>query len=83
MDFKDVSLFQIRAGSSSRSYAGDLINIKQIIRHENYNPKTTDYDYALVELVEPLQLDETKKVVKLHNFDEIFPDNTTTVRCPK
>ncbi|XP_031638810.1 polyserase-2-like [Contarinia nasturtii] len=73
----DLSIFQIRAGSTSRSNDGELINIKRIIRHEKYDNKLTDFDYALVELVEPLQLDETKKVVKLHNFDEIFPENTT------
>lgn len=37
---------------------------------------TIDYDYALLELKKPIEFDDTKQPIKLHNFDENFGDDT-------
>ena len=69
----------MRAGSSFHLYGGDLYAVKRFVRHRNYTGLTLDYDFALLELQEPIQFDETKQPIKLHSFDEVFPDNTTTL----
>lgn len=37
---------------------------------------TIDYDFALLELKKPIEFDDTKQPIKLHNFDESFGDDT-------
>lgn len=32
----------------------------------------------MVELKKPIQFGKTKQEIKLHNFDDVFPDNTVT-----
>nr|WCR76448.1 trypsin-like protein [Sitodiplosis mosellana] len=69
---------KVRVGSSLHNKDGELYAVKRVVKNENYNGQTIDYDYSLLELEEPLQLDDTKQAIQLHNFDEVFPDNTNT-----
>lgn len=72
----NLSVFKIRAGSSLHGRDGGLFDVKKVVQHEKYNRKNVDYDFSLIELETPLELDETKRAIKLHNFDEVFPDES-------
>lgn len=50
--------------------------MKRVIQHAKFNYATIDYDFSLLELEQPIEFDETKQPIKLHNFDEIFGDKT-------
>lgn len=67
----------MRAGSSSHSKDGELFAVKRIVQNEKFNGGIIDFDFSLLELEEQLTLDATKQAIKLHNFDEVFPDKTT------
>lgn len=75
----NTSIVKIRAGSSSHVKDGELLSVKRIVQNTKFNGNTIDFDFSLLELEEPIQFDETKQAIKLHNFDEVFPDNTTTL----
>lgn len=51
----------IRAGSSEYTRGGQLSQVKAIHQHSQYNPLTIDYDFCVLELKEPIQLDATKQ----------------------
>ena len=70
---------KVRAGSSTHDKDGELYAVKRIVYHNKFITPRLDYDFALLELQEPIQFDETKQPIKLPNFDDIFPDNTTTL----
>nr|WCR76449.1 trypsin-like protein [Sitodiplosis mosellana] len=67
---------KVRAGSSLHHEDGELYAVKRVIQNSKHNRKTKEYDFSLLELEEPLQFDDTKQAIQLHNFDEVFPDNT-------
>lgn len=75
----NTSIVKIRAGSSSHVKDGELLSVKRIVQNTKFNGNTIDFDFSLLELEEPIQFDATKQAIKLHNFDEVFPDNTTTL----
>lgn len=50
--------------------------MKRIIQNEHFSSITVDYDFALLELTEPIHFDESKQAIQLHNFDEVFADDT-------
>lgn len=50
--------------------------MKRVVQHAKFNYATIDYDFALLELAEPLEFDDTKQPIKLHDFDENFEDGT-------
>lgn len=66
----------IRAGSSAHRKDGELLDVKRVVQHAKFNYATIDYDFALLELAEPLEFDDTKQPIKLHDFDENFEDGT-------
>lgn len=69
-------MIKIRAGSSAHRQNGEILKVKRIIQHEKFNSANTDYDFALLELENPIQFDDTKQPIQLHNFDESFGDET-------
>lgn len=66
----------MRAGSSSHSKDGVLLQIKRVVQNKKFDGRTIDYDFSLLELQQPINFDETKQEIKLHDFDEAFADNT-------
>lgn len=48
----------------------ETLQVKQVIMHPDYNEKTTDYDFALIEL----KTDSTFPVVELNGVDFAIPD---------
>lgn len=57
---------EVRVGSSNHRIGGTLVDVKQIIQHENFNRFTIDFDYALLELTHALPSNHKKiKAVNL------------------
>ena len=75
----DPANIEVRAGSSTHNNGGKLYAVKRIVKHSKFDTTRTDYDFSLLELQEPIEFDETKRAIELHNFDEVFTDNTTTL----
>lgn len=58
-------------GTSNHKIGGFLVNVTQIIQHENFNRFTIDFDYALLELSHSLPSSHKKiKVVQLPNQND-------------
>lgn len=53
-----------------------MIDLKEIIIHENWNRSALDYDYALLELAEPLKFTDKVKPIALPSEEDILPDGT-------
>lgn len=51
--------------------------VKRIIQHKQYNRRTTDFDYSLLELVESIQFNENAHSVALPDQQDRVNDNTT------
>lgn len=67
----------MRVGSSNHKIGGKLVNVSQIIQHENFNRFTIDFDYALLELLHPLPRDHTKiQTIKLPSQNEELNEGT-------
>lgn len=68
-----ASQFKVVAGSSRRNGTdGVIVNVAEIIMHENYNPDTYDFDVALLRLSPPLPLNNfTIRAIELTDGDSI------------
>ncbi|KAJ8955228.1 hypothetical protein NQ318_000254 [Aromia moschata] len=50
----EVINLSVRAGSSTKSFGGQLVDVRRIYTHPEYNIRTLDYDFALLELDQPI-----------------------------
>lgn len=48
--FNALSSWTIRAGSSYWAEGGEVIQLESVVRHEQYDPDTFDFDVAIVKL---------------------------------
>lgn len=48
--------------------------MKRTVQHESYNDNTIDYDFALLELSEPLSFNDQIQAVALPNVDTEIED---------
>jgi secreted trypsin-like serine protease len=56
----------VRFGSKYREKGGELIRVKSIFNHPNYDPGSFNFDVALLELVKPMKLvPGTKEIIQL------------------
>ncbi|KAL1400957.1 hypothetical protein pipiens_007006 [Culex pipiens pipiens] len=69
----DVGL-NVRVGSSLHGSGGQLVPVKRVIQHPQYNPNTIDFDFALLELEQPVQLSEEFFAVELPEQDQEVED---------
>lgn len=60
-----LSSWSIRAGSSYWANGGQLVQLQSVVRHEQYNPNTYDFDVAIIKLASPLTFDTTVQPVVL------------------
>nr|AAT66251.1 chymotrypsin precursor [Mayetiola destructor] len=67
---------RMRIGSKDNLSGGSMVNIKQIVQHENWNQLSIDFDYALFELSEPLNFTDKVKPIALPSKYETLPDGT-------
>uniref|UniRef100_A0A1A9ZBK3 trypsin n=1 Tax=Glossina pallidipes TaxID=7398 RepID=A0A1A9ZBK3_GLOPL len=75
-DSDDASRYQVRAGSSSHLYGGQLRQVQRIIKHEAYNFNTLDNDVALVELEQFLIYSPNVRPIQLPGWNEYLPPNS-------
>lgn len=66
----------VRIGSSFHASNGTVVKIKRTIEHESYGQSRYDYDYALIELEEPLNFTDSIQAVALPNNDVKIADET-------
>lgn len=64
----------MRLGTSEYSRNGQLLRIQNIVQHEKFNYSSVDYDFALLQLQDPIEFDKTKKAVQLPAEDAVFND---------
>lgn len=72
-EFNPVSALSIRIGSSFLHRDGQVIDIREIRVHEQYNPSTYDFDVALLYVATPLTFSAQVQPAKL-------PSTTTSVQ---
>lgn len=65
----NVNAYSVRVGSSRYSQGGQVVKLKKIYRHEKYNASITDFDFALLELAEPLKFSKSVGAIKLPSED--------------
>lgn len=63
---------KVRIGSKNNAEGGSLIDVKQIVQHENWNPDDIDFDYALYELGESLNFTDKVKPIALPSKSEVL-----------
>lgn len=69
----------VRVGSATSSWGGTIYRVKRMISHENFNPQTVDYDFALLELERPIQFNQAVQAVPLIGRYQRIPDNSMTL----
>lgn len=70
------SSLSLRIGSEERASGGDVVNISRVISHENHDNREFDFDYALLELSEPLTFSNKVQPIKLPNQDDVISDGS-------
>ncbi|KXJ71916.1 hypothetical protein RP20_CCG019308 [Aedes albopictus] len=66
----------LRVGSSLHSQGGQLVSVKRVVQHPEYDYSNVDYDFALLELTEELELNEDLYAVELPEQDEPVQDGS-------
>jgi secreted trypsin-like serine protease len=77
---RDVNSLRVMTGSIDLDNPGQLSNIKRIIIHPNYNPNNYDNDIALLELSNPVALNQYCNIIQLPINDpreELLTPGTT------
>lgn len=54
-----------RVGSAVCGNGGAVYQVKRFMKHKNFDHKTVDYDFALLELEESIQFNEAAKPIKM------------------
>uniref|UniRef100_A0A1L8DQW1 trypsin n=2 Tax=Nyssomyia neivai TaxID=330878 RepID=A0A1L8DQW1_9DIPT len=71
-----VEAFSIRSGSNYSTTEGHVHAVKQIYSHELYDEETTNYDFGIFELAEPITFSDTTRAVSLPEAGEDIEDST-------
>lgn len=66
----------VRAKSTHWNEGGQLVAVKRVVKHPNYNDATVDYDFALLELSDELALDDRFFAADLPQQDEPVEDGS-------
>ncbi|RZC39838.1 Trypsin domain containing protein [Asbolus verrucosus] len=64
----------IRAGSTFRSFGGQVIPVKKIHQHPLFHKRKIDYDLSILELSSPLSINQYTKPIKLPHEGQKFYD---------
>lgn len=70
------SLWSVRVGSSKHNSGGEIIKVKKVIPHSQYVSWNVDYDFALLELEVPIDLNKKKQIVELEDQQTKTADGT-------
>lgn len=74
-DPEDVASFQVRAGSTTHMYGGQVVGVQRIIKHEAYNLSELDSDVALVLLSKNLTFSRRIRPIELPEYGSAIPEN--------
>ncbi|EDS42890.1 trypsin 7 [Culex quinquefasciatus] len=74
VDVSDLPLIKVRVGSTHHESGGQLVEIQRVLQHPLYDLAPFDYDFALLELDEAVQLGEEFYAVELPGRDEPVED---------
>lgn len=69
----------VRVGSSYHRNGGSIVQVKRIIQHQSYKPRTMDYDIALLELDQQVNSSNSIETVALPNQNTNVVDGTLCV----
>ncbi|XP_031836778.1 trypsin-7-like [Nomia melanderi] len=71
-----VPLISIKAGSSNLRENGIIVEAEEIISHEMYDPRNSDYDIALIRLKKPLEYDSKVRPILLAPVADYYQAGT-------
>uniref|UniRef100_A0A1I8PCZ0 Peptidase S1 domain-containing protein n=1 Tax=Stomoxys calcitrans TaxID=35570 RepID=A0A1I8PCZ0_STOCA len=71
---QDVASFQVRVGSSYHLGGGQVVAVRQIIKHPAYNLNDLDCDVALVRLSKNLTFSRLVRPIALPEYGDEIPD---------
>lgn len=66
----------VRIGSNELQSGGRIHKVQRVISHENNTVLGGDFDYALLEVQEPIEFDENVQPIRLIGKDETKPDDS-------
>uniref|UniRef100_U5EZJ4 trypsin n=1 Tax=Corethrella appendiculata TaxID=1370023 RepID=U5EZJ4_9DIPT len=78
-DGSSVSNLRVRVGSSRHASGGQIVSLKRITQHPQFDYSTIDYDFSLLELAQPLQFDNNRQPLGLPEQDEPVADGTLCI----
>ncbi|XP_037958954.1 trypsin-1 [Teleopsis dalmanni] len=71
---KTADRLRVRFGSSISAKGGEILHVKEIVQHKQFNYSNVDYDFSLLRLEKELQFDDNKQAVKLPESEDKFLD---------
>lgn len=74
-----ANTFSVRLGSSFHATGGEIIAVKSFTQHKNFDYRSIDFDYSIIELVTPIEFDETKQPILLPKQNEEVEDGIIVV----
>lgn len=66
----------LRICSEKFANGGTIVKVKRIVVHEDYNPRTIEFDCSLLELNEPLIFSDKIQPIELPTTDDVLPDGS-------
>lgn len=66
----------VRIGSTECANGGSIYQVKRFIKHNKFDPKTVDWDFALLELHESIQFNEAAQPIKIIDKQQDAADET-------
>ncbi|XP_055383828.1 vitellin-degrading protease-like [Condylostylus longicornis] len=69
----DPESFSVRVGTNRRSGDGQILKVKKIIPHPEFNIKTYNHDIAIVKLKDKLKFNDKIQPIELSEITEILP----------
>lgn len=67
----------VRIGSTESGNGGSVYQVKKFMKHDEFDHKTVDYDFALLELENSIQFDDAAKPIKMIDRQQQASDKTT------
>lgn len=68
---RPAEFLTIRAGTSIRNYGGQILQVKRVIDHPQYDVNTIDYDISILELENPVEY--TQNIQPIDLIEENVP----------
>lgn len=70
---------RVRVGSDVSNYGGQLLPVRRVYIHDQFNNTIIDYNFSLIELELPIVFDESKEAAELPEQNEEIDDGTDAI----